>query len=33
MKKSLTSLFLELANPDETGQSRRIYKTEFIGEY
>ena len=33
MKKSLTSLFLELANPDENGQSRRIYKTEFIGEY
>lgn len=26
-------LFLQLANPDENGKSRKIYATEFIGEY
>ena len=26
-------LFLELANPDKNGKSRKVYKTEFVGKY
>lgn len=33
MKEPLVSLFLELANPDENGESQKIYKTQFIDEY
>lgn len=30
---SMTELFLELANPDEHGVSRWVYKKEFVGKY
>ena len=33
MKESLTSLFIELAEPNNEGKSRLVYKTEFIGDY
>lgn len=33
MKESLVFLFIELANPNEDGQSRVVSKKEFIGDY
>lgn len=33
MKKSLTDLFLELAQPDETGHSRWVKREEWVGKY
>ena len=33
MGKSLIELFLELAQPNEKGESRWVYVTEFVGKY
>ena len=33
MKQSLIDLFLELAEPNENGESRWVYATEFVGKY
>ncbi len=32
-KQTQIELFLELANPDENGISRWVFKTEFVGKY
>ena len=33
MKKTKTELFLELAKPDENGESRWVNANEFVGAY